>query len=232
MTATWSGSSDDSIEGDETSDDEDLMANFLVFASSHKSKSGSEREEGDQVDSDSSEDGTNCSFVKKEVLDECLAKFKSLEIKTTRKIQRLRNENLNPSSLNDTLSEQLEESKKMEDKLRSELDLFFRNEEVLKRELEEAKKSIARMTSSTEKLDLILGVGKNSSDKRGLGFKESKETSTSKKTVFVKSLGCIEASPMHTSRRKLELGQSSKSAQVNVAPPRQPQVNSPQHLAQ
>ncbi|KAI9160072.1 hypothetical protein LWI28_004869 [Acer negundo] len=44
MAATWSGSSDDSNEGDESSDDEELMANFLAFASSHKSKSASEEE--------------------------------------------------------------------------------------------------------------------------------------------------------------------------------------------
>ncbi|KAK0591556.1 hypothetical protein LWI29_003865 [Acer saccharum] len=42
MAATWSGSSDDSYEGDESSDDEELMANLLAFASSHKSKSASE----------------------------------------------------------------------------------------------------------------------------------------------------------------------------------------------
>ena len=45
MAATWSGSSDDSNEGDESSSEEELMANFLVFASSHKSKSASEKEE-------------------------------------------------------------------------------------------------------------------------------------------------------------------------------------------
>ena len=48
MAATWSGSSDDSYEGDESSDDEELMANLLAFASSHKSKSASEREEMSQ----------------------------------------------------------------------------------------------------------------------------------------------------------------------------------------
>ncbi|KAK4858622.1 hypothetical protein QYF36_019545 [Acer negundo] len=44
MTATWSGSSDGSNEGDVSSDDEELMANFLAFASSHKSKTASEEE--------------------------------------------------------------------------------------------------------------------------------------------------------------------------------------------
>ena len=45
MAATWSGSSDDSNEGDKTSSEEEIMANFLAFASSHKSKSASEKEE-------------------------------------------------------------------------------------------------------------------------------------------------------------------------------------------
>ena len=43
MAATWSGS-DDSNEGDESSDDEELMANFIAFTSSHKSKSASKEE--------------------------------------------------------------------------------------------------------------------------------------------------------------------------------------------
>ncbi|KAK0585309.1 hypothetical protein LWI29_026647 [Acer saccharum] len=37
MAATWSGS-DDSNEGDESSDDKELMANFIAFASSIKAK--------------------------------------------------------------------------------------------------------------------------------------------------------------------------------------------------
>src|SRR5579862_7728980 len=37
MAVTWSGSSDDSYEEDDTSSEEELMANFLAFASSHKS---------------------------------------------------------------------------------------------------------------------------------------------------------------------------------------------------
>ena len=45
MAATWSGSSDDSNEGDESLSEEELMANFLAFASSHKSKNASEKEE-------------------------------------------------------------------------------------------------------------------------------------------------------------------------------------------
>ena len=38
MAATWSGSSDDSIEGDEPSDDEELMANLLAFPPPIKAK--------------------------------------------------------------------------------------------------------------------------------------------------------------------------------------------------
>ena len=102
----------------------------------------------------------------------------------------------------------------------------------MKRELDEAKKSLTRMNSSTKELDHILCVGKSPCDKRGLGFEDSQEISSSKKTVFVKGLGNIEASPVHTPRKKIDLGQSSKNAQVKVAPRRQPQANIPHHLAQ
>ena len=70
----------------------------------------------------------------------------------------LREENLELLSHNDHLSEQVERLKKKEDKLREELALSKRNEEGLKMELDEAKKSMTRMASSTEKLDHILGV--------------------------------------------------------------------------
>ncbi|KAK1575218.1 hypothetical protein Q3G72_003537 [Acer saccharum] len=80
------------------------------------------------------------------------------------------------------------------------------------------------MTTSTKKLDHILGGGKNPCDKRGIGYEESKEITTPTKTVFVKSLGKIEASPVHTPRKKIDLGQCSKSAQVKEAPRRQPQA--------
>jgi hypothetical protein len=236
MAATWSGSSDDSNEEDESSDDEDIMANFLAFASSHKSKSGSEKEEESQRESDSSEDDSDANstngYVEKEVLVEYLKEFRSLEMKTTKKIKMLREENLELSSHNDHLSEEVERLKKREDKLREELALSRRNEEGLKRELDEAKKSLTRMDSSTKKLDHMLGVGKSPCDKRGLGFEDSQETSSSKKTVFVKGLGNIEASPVHTPRKKIDLGQCSKSAQVKVVSRRQPQANIPHHLAQ
>ena len=63
---------------------------------------------------------------------------------------------------------------KNEDKLREELVLSKRNEEGLKRELEESKGLLTRMASSTKKLDHILGVGKSPCDKRGLRFKDDK----------------------------------------------------------
>ena len=106
----------------------------------------------------------------------------------------------------------MERSKKIEDKLRDELALSKTNEEGLKRELDEAKKSLTRMASSTKKLDHMLGVGKSSYDKRGLGFEDSEETSTPNKTVFVKSLGNKETSPVQTPRKKIDLGQCSHSA--------------------
>ena len=127
-----------------------------------------------------------------------------------------------------------------EDKPKDELALSKRNEEGLKRELVEAKESLTRMTTSTKKLDNILGVGQSPCDKRGLGYEVSKDCSNPKKTVFVKSLGKIEASSVHTPRKKLELGQCSKNAQVKVVKMRQPQaqrfsasrVNSPQQMTQ
>ena len=65
---------------------------------------------------------------------------------------------------------------------------------------------MTRMASSTQKLDHMLSVGKNPCDKRGFGYEDGKEISTSNKTVFVKSLGNKEASPMQTPRKKIDLG--------------------------
>jgi hypothetical protein len=85
----------------------------------------------------------------------------------------------------------------------------------------------------------MLSVGKSPCDKRGLGFEDGKETSTPNKTVFVKSLSNKEASLLQTPRKKIDLGQCSNSAQVKVAPRRQPQAqptrapqaNFPQQMA-
>ena len=117
----------------------------------------------------------------------------------------LEDENLELSTHNDHLSKQVETSKMIEDKLRDELAMSKRNEEGLKRELDEAKESLTRMTSSTKKLNHMLGVGKNPCDKKGIGYEDCKEISTPTKTIFVKSLGKNEASPVHTPRKKIDL---------------------------
>ncbi|KAK0582032.1 hypothetical protein LWI29_020660 [Acer saccharum] len=220
------------------------MANFLVFASSHKSKSASEKEEISQEEIDSSEvesDSSSSSkkkFVEQKVLAKYHAEFNDLALKSTRKIERLREENLELSTHNDHLSEQVERLKRREDKLIEELDLSKRSEEGLKRELVEVKGSLARIDSSTKKLDHLLGVGKSPSDKRGLGYEDGKKISTSNKTVFVKSLKNEETSFVQPPRKKLEVGQCS-NAQVKMGPrrqsqaqpPRVPQANTPPKLA-
>ena len=95
----------------------------------------------------------------------------------------------------------------------------------MKRELKDARELMAKMASSTEKLNHMLSVGKSpydkrgfgfEGDKRGLGFEDDKEIPTPNKTMFVKSLGNKEASPMQTPRKKINLGQYSHSAQVKV----------------
>ncbi|KAK0575310.1 hypothetical protein LWI29_037104 [Acer saccharum] len=106
MATTWSGSSDDSDEGDESLDDEELMANLLAFASSHKSKSASGREEMSQEENDLSGEESAPSnsingFVEKKVFAKYHAEFNDLAIKSTRKIKMLREENLELSSHND-----------------------------------------------------------------------------------------------------------------------------------
>ncbi|KAK0593731.1 hypothetical protein LWI29_003699 [Acer saccharum] len=228
----------------ESSSEEELMANFLAFASSHKSKSASEKEDLSQEEIDSSEEESDSSssskkkFVEQKVLAKYHAEFNDLALKSTRKIERLREENLELSAHNDHLSEQVERLKRREDKLIEELDLSKRSEEGLKRELVEAKESLARIDSSTKKLDHLLGVGKSPSDKRGLGYEDGKKISTSNKTVFVKSLKNEEISFVQPPKKKLEIGQSS-NAQVKMGPrrktqaqpPKVPQANTPPKLA-
>ena len=111
-----------------------------------------------------------------------------------------------------------------EDKLRDELALSKRNEEGLKRELDDARNLMAKMASSTEKLNYMLSIGKSPYDKRGLGFDDDKEIPTPNKTMSVKSLGNKETSSMHTPRKMINLGQCSYSAQVKVVSRRQPQA--------
>ncbi|KAK0604218.1 hypothetical protein LWI29_013264 [Acer saccharum] len=187
MAATWSGSSDDSNEEDESSSEEELMANFLAFASSHKSKSAIEKEDLSQEEIDSSEEESDSSSSSKK-------KFV--------------------------------EQKRREDKLIEELDLSKRSEEGLKRELVDVKGSLARIDSSTKKLDHLLSVGKSPSDKRGLGYEDGKKVSTSNKTMFVKSLKNEETSFVQPPKKKLEVGQCS-NAQVKMGPRKKPQAQPP-----
>ncbi|KAK0577333.1 hypothetical protein LWI29_031451 [Acer saccharum] len=201
----------------------DCENNYFAFPISYNEEENESQEESDSSEDDSSSNSTN-GYVKKKVLDEYRTEFKSLAMKTKEKIQRLREENLDLLAHVDHLSEQVDRSKNIEDKLRKELDLSKRNEEDLKRELEEAKGPRTRIVSSTEKLDHMLGVGKSPCDKRGLGFEDGKESSTPNKTVFVKSLSYKEASPVQIPRKKIDLGQCSHSAQVKVVPRRQPQA--------
>ena len=91
MATTWSGS-DDSDERDESLDDEELMANFIAFASSHKSK-GSSQEENDSSDDGSSSQSTNENVDKMDLRD-YMVKFKSSRLKNKREIMRLKEENL------------------------------------------------------------------------------------------------------------------------------------------
>ncbi|KAK0578971.1 hypothetical protein LWI29_019168 [Acer saccharum] len=184
------------------------------------------------------EEGSKKKFVEQKVLAKYHAEFNDLALKSTRKIERLREENLELSAHNDHLSEQVERLKRREDKLIEELDLSKRSEEGLKRELVEAKGSLARIDSSTKKLDHLLGVGKSPSDKRGLGYEDGKKISTSNKTIFVKSLKNEETSFVQPPKKKLEIGQSS-NAQVKMGPrrktqaqpPKVPQANTPPKLA-
>ncbi|KAK0576480.1 hypothetical protein LWI29_018140 [Acer saccharum] len=201
----------------------DCENNYFAFPISYNEEENESQEESDSSEDDSSSNSIN-GYVKKKVLDEYRTEFKSLAMKTKEKIQRLREENLDLLAHVDHLSEQVDRSKNIEDKLRKELDLSKRNEEDLKRELEEAKGPRTRIVSSTEKLDHMLGVGKSPCDKRGLGFEDGKESSTPNKTVFVKSLSYKEASPVQIPRKKIDLGQCSHSAQVKVVPRRQPQA--------
>ena len=62
------------------------------------------------------------------------------------------------------------------------------NEDKLKKELEEARMSLAKFTLSMEKLNTMLGCGKMPSDKKNLGFVDEEATPSSNKTTFVKEI--------------------------------------------
>ena len=99
-----------------------------------------------------------------------------------------------------------------EDKLKHELTLSKRREEELKREIEEAKASMAKMALSTEKFDHMLVVGKRPSDKRGLGYIDDKEASSSSKITFVKSMNIKMSPPPQHPRKKIDQRECSRSA--------------------
>ena len=65
----------------------------------------------------------------------------------------------------------------------------------MKIELEDARGLMAKMASSTKKLNHMIDVGKRPNDKRGLGFEDDKESSTPSKTIFVKSMNFKESPP-------------------------------------
>ncbi|KAK4843457.1 hypothetical protein QYF36_008261 [Acer negundo] len=136
MAATWSGSYY-SNKGDESSDDEDKVDNFISFAFSHKSKRSSGEEEESQRENESSEDDSSSNSTKGNVenmdVHDYIVKCESSMMKNKRKLRILEEENLEISTHNDHLSEQVERAKKIEDKLRKELDVSRRNEEGLKK---------------------------------------------------------------------------------------------------
>ena len=85
-----------------------------------------------------------------------------------------------------------------------------------------ARRLIAKMTSGTEKLDKMLSCGKSPSDNKGLGCVEELETTSLKKTTFVKSKEVENAQTPQQSTKWVEVGESSKQAQVRIptrAPP-------------
>ncbi|KAK4844620.1 hypothetical protein QYF36_022391 [Acer negundo] len=199
-----------------------LMRRFKKFVKTEKKGFGSkgqdikkkthfksEEEDECQEEIDSSDDSSSSQSINGNVdgmdLQDYIVKFESSRLKNKREIRRLKEENLELSTQVDHLSEQVMRSKKNENKLRDELAMYMRNEEGLKRELEEAKGSMTRMASSTKKLDHMLAVGKSPCDKRGLGFVNGKEISTLNKTMFVKSLSYKEASPIQTPEKKIDL---------------------------
>ncbi|KAK1576340.1 hypothetical protein Q3G72_013070 [Acer saccharum] len=106
-------------------------------------------------------------IAKKMDIHDYIVKFESSRLKNKRKIRRLKEENLELSTQIDHLSEEVVRTIENEDKLRKELDLSKRSEEGMKRELEDARELMAKMGSSTKKLDHMLDVGKRPSDKRG-----------------------------------------------------------------
>ncbi|KAK0592856.1 hypothetical protein LWI29_026653 [Acer saccharum] len=118
-------------------------------------------------------------------LNDYKVKVESSMMRNKEEIRRLKEENLELSTLVDHLCEEVVRSMADEDKLKEDLALSKRREEELERELEEVKVLMAKMTSSTKKLDHMLGVGRKSSDKRGLGYIDDKDASSTSKMLTV-----------------------------------------------
>ena len=86
----------------------------------------------------------------------------------------------------------------------------------MKKELEEARMSLAKFILGTEKLNIMLGCGKIPSDKRGLGFVNEEVTPSSNKITFVKEI-VPKLPPQYSYHNKtLEVGESSKSAPMKI----------------
>ena len=100
------------------------------------------------------------------------------------------------------LSEEVVRSKEVEDNLR---------EKVAK-----ARSLLVNMTLSKKKLDAMVNDMKIPNDKRGLGFQNDKKISSTSKIMFLNGNGIKEASPPQHPRRKIELGESSKSGKMKM----------------
>jgi hypothetical protein len=169
-------------------------------------------------------------------LNDYKVKVESSMMRNKNEIRRLEEVNLELSSLVDHLCEEVVRSMEDEDKLKEELSLSKRREEELERELEEVKVLMAKMTSSTEKLDHMLRVGRKPSDKSGLGYIDDKDASSTSKSSVVMDKNIMMSPPPQHPRKKIDLGECSRSAQAFEAPKgqaqahtqRAPQANFPQ----
>ena len=106
----------------------DCKHNYFAFPISYREEEEESQEENDSSDDCSSLDSTNVNVEKMNVHD-YIVKFESSRMKNKRELKRLKEEKLELSTHVDHLSEQVERSKKIKDKLIQELDLSNRNED-------------------------------------------------------------------------------------------------------
>ncbi|KAK1560487.1 hypothetical protein Q3G72_027158 [Acer saccharum] len=109
-----------------------------------------------------------------------------------------------------------EDNKRKGRRIEDGASLGQKSKESLKRELIEAKRLIAKMTSRIEKLDKLLSCGKSPNDKKGLGYMEDMETTSLKNTTFVKSKEIEVAQTPEQSTKWVEVGECSKHAQAKA----------------